>query len=169
MELGALVCKPKDPLCDVCPVNKICGAYKVGCQNAIPVKKDRKILNVHAVIALIEDRGKYFIQKRPKGEILADLWEFPGGKIEKNETSEDALHRELREELGVELKSAKRLFEVQQFYTQFKVNLHVWACVPKKFPEISATRRWISQKDFKKYPMPSGTVKIVDKLFQPAK
>ncbi len=164
MELGALVCKPKDPLCDVCPVNKICGAYKVGCQNAIPVKKDRKILNVHAVIALIEDRGKYFIQKRKAKGLLEGMWEFPGGKVEAGEDQEVALAREIREELGVGLLRARYLFDVVHFYTQYKVRLSVYRCDLGVMPRVGKDRVWAAREDFKRYPLPAGTKKILDKL-----
>ena len=51
--------------------------------------------------ALVRDDGRIFLQKRPEGKALAGLWEYPGGKLEPDETPEDALKRELAEEIGV--------------------------------------------------------------------
>ena len=48
------------------------------------------------------------------------MWEFPGGKIKAGESKKKALARELKEELGVQLKSSKYLFDVKHFYTQFQ-------------------------------------------------
>ncbi len=164
MELGALVCRHKEPLCILCPLTKYCHAYSQGKQEIIPQTKKKIIQEIHAVIAIIKKGNKYFIQKRPSQGLLADLWEFPGGKIEAGENAAQALVRELKEELGVELESSKHLFNVKHFYTQFKVNLSVFACSLNKNPQADATHQWISPHDFSKYPMPSGSAKIIEKL-----
>jgi len=164
MELGALVCRAKEPLCILCPVRKYCLAYKEGKQEIIPETKKKIIKDIHAVIAIIKKENKYFIQKRPATGLLADLWEFPGGKIEAGETKGQALARELKEELNVTLQASEHLFEVKHFYTQFKVHLSVFACVLIMPPKKALDRRWVSFKDFSKYPMPSGSAKIIEKL-----
>lgn len=165
MELGALVCRSKEPLCGQCTVSKFCRAYKEGKQEIIPAPKKRTITYVDAVIAIIEHEGKYFIQKRPSKGLLADLWEFPGGKIEAGETAKEAIIREVREEIGVSPKSVKHLFDVQHFYTQFRVKLSVWRFEPVTLPSTDLTHKWLSPKDFHKYPMPSGSAKIVERIF----
>ncbi len=165
MELGALVCRNKEPLCVQCPVAGFCRAYKEGRQELIPTPKKRLINDVDAVIAIIENKGRYFIQKRPSKGLLADLWEFPGGKIETGETAKEALIREVQEEVGILPKSVKHLFDVQHFYTQFRVKLSVWRFEPRSdLPSVSKTRRWVLPKDFSKYPMPSGSAKIVERI-----
>lgn len=166
MELGALVCRSKEPVCVQCPVSGFCWAYKEGQQELIPTPKKRLIKDVEAVIAIIENNGRYFIQKRPSKGLLADLWEFPGGKIEAGETAKEALIREVQEEVGISPKSVKHLFDVQHFYTQFRVKLSVWRFEPKSdLPSVSKIRRWVLPKDFSRYPMPSGSAKIVEKIF----
>jgi len=164
MELGALVCRSKEPICNSCPVNKYCLAYKMNKQELIPKVKKKVIKNIHAVIAIIKKDDRYFIQKRASKGLLADLWEFPGGKIEAGELKVQSLSRELLEELEVDLKSSKYLFDVNHFYTQFKVNLSVYECQLFSEPKIDATHKWVSFKDFSKYPMPSGSAKIIHKL-----
>ncbi|MDE2028083.1 MAG: A/G-specific adenine glycosylase [Candidatus Omnitrophica bacterium] len=164
MELGALVCRNKQPLCLGCPVNKYCLAHKEGKQEIIPSPKKKVLKEIDAVIAILEKKGKYFIQKRPSQGLLADLWEFPGGKIEAGESHQEALVRELKEELNIEPRSFKYLFSVRHFYTQFKVNLLVYACALKNEPLSDATHRWVAFKDLSQYPMPSGSAKIIEKL-----
>ena len=56
--------------------------------------------------ALVDDRGRVLVQRRPAGKALAELWEFPGGKVEPGESPEDALVRELREELAIDVTEA---------------------------------------------------------------
>ncbi|MFI5206074.1 MAG: A/G-specific adenine glycosylase [Candidatus Paceibacterales bacterium] len=164
MELGALVCRSKEPVCTLCPVSKYCQAYKEGRQEIIPQTKKKVLKDMQAVIAIIKKGDHYFIQKRPSQGLLADLWEFPGGKIKPRESKKNALIRELREELGVQIKSSKHLFDVRHFYTQFRVNLSVFTCSLDSKPKADSTHKWVSFKSFSKYPMPSGSAKIVDKL-----
>jgi A/G-specific adenine glycosylase len=164
MELGALVCRSKEPICILCPVAKYCQAYKEGRQEIIPETKKKIIKDIQAVIAIIKKGDNYFIQKRPSEGLLADLWEFPGGKIKAGESKKKALDRELNEELGVHLKSSKHLFDVKHFYTQFRVNLFVFSCELCDEPKTDDTRQWVSFKNFSKYPMPSGSAKIIEKL-----
>ena len=164
MELGALVCRAKEPLCISCPLTKYCQAYKEGKQEIIPQTKKKIIKDIQAVIAIIKKGDNYFIQKRPLKGLLADLWEFPGGKIKAGESKVKALTRELNEELGVQVRSSKHLFDVKHFYTQFRVNLSVFACSLDKEPKIDPTHKWVSFKNFSKYPMPSGSAKIIEKF-----
>lgn len=169
MELGALICRSRQPACLICPVREGCQAYARGIQEIIPQPKKKMIKEIQAVIAVIENNGNFFIQQRDSKGLLADLWEFPGGKIEKGESSYDALCREVKEELHVEVKSAKHLTNLKHFYTQFCVDLHVFACQSKTLPIEDKTHRWVRLKDFSKYPMPSGSVKIVEKLLSGAR
>ena len=59
-----------------------------------------------AAVALVDEEGRVLVQQRPPGKPMADLWEFPGGKVEAGETPESALIRELREELAIEVTGA---------------------------------------------------------------
>lgn len=165
MELGALVCRPKYPLCLICPVIDYCLASQQGTQEVIPLPTKRVIKKIKAVIAVIEKDGKYLIQKRPSEGLLADLWEFPGGKKRPGESPAEALRREVREELGVELSETELLTTVRHAYTMFQVKLYVYACRLSQEPPLKKNRqRWISLKGLRRYPFPSGSAKIVKHL-----
>jgi len=165
MELGALVCRPKNPRCLLCPVSPFCQAYQDGEQEIIPTPKKNVTKKIEAVLAIIEKNGRYLIQKRPSTGLMADLWEFPGGKKQTGESLEAALRREIREELGVDVERAERLTVVRHAYTQFKVTLYAYACRLTKFPLAEKKhRRWVSLKNLRRYPFPSGSAKIVEFL-----
>lgn len=164
MELGALVCRNKEALCNVCPVKFGCQAYKKGRQEIIPLPKKKIIKDIEAAVAIIKKDSKFFIQKRPSNGLLADLWEFPGGKIESGESAKAALYREIKEELGVETIHAEHLLDVTHFYTQFRVRLSAWFCQPKTYPRSDATHRWVSLAQLNTYPFPSGSAKIIERL-----
>ncbi len=164
MELGALICRSKEPLCIMCPVSKFCKAFEQGIQEIIPEPKIKVIKDVHAVIAIIKDKNKYLIQQRPSTGLLADMWEFPGGKIEAGESAQEALIREVREELGIKVVKSAMLFDVVHFYTQFRVKLSVFKCDINKIPITTVSRKWVDLSSIHKYPMPSGSAKIVRRL-----
>ncbi len=164
MELGALVCRSASPACLACPVRVHCEAHRQGLQEDIPEVRRKSPEYIEAVCGIIENRGRYFVQRRPSGGLLAGLWEFPGGKIEKGERAFDALRRELKEELGVGLLRATRLTRLRHAYTRFRVDLQAWRCAVRPLPDIDKDHRWVRRGDFQKYPMPSATVRIVEQL-----
>lgn len=165
MELGALVCRSRNPQCLACPVRGFCRAAREGTQEIIPTPKKLRLERIEVAVAVIERAGRVLLQERPAGGLLAGLWEFPGGKIEPGEGNTAALRREVREELGVEIEAVRRLTTVRHAYTRFEATLHAFRCriagsgfVPGR------NRRWVTLKAIRRYPLPSGSVKIVDFL-----
>lgn len=162
MELGALVCRPKNPSCLLCPLNDYCQAFKNGEQEVIPLPKKMNYRRIEAVVAIIRKNGKFLIQKRPSKGLLADLWEFPGGKKKSGETLEEALHREIKEELRTDLQSEKFLIRVNHAYTQFQVTLYAYECRLKDRPRLNKNHhRWVTLRAMRHYPFPSGSAKII--------
>jgi len=165
MELGAIVCRSRNPQCLACPVREFCRAAREGTQEIIPRPRKLRLEKIEAVVAVMEKDGRILIQKRPAGGLLAGLWEFPGGKVEPGESLTAALRREVREELGVEIADIRRLTTVQHAYTRFQVTLHAFTCkIRDPNFKTGPLRRWVTPTSIRKYPLPSGSVKIVDFL-----
>ena len=162
MELGALVCKPRHPLCLLCPVTEFCQAYETGEQEIIPPPKKRSTQKIEAVIAIVRRDRRYLIQKRPSRGLLADLWEFPGGKRKPSESCLHALRREIYEELGVKVIESKFLTKVRHAYTQYQVTLYAYECRLEAVPRLEKGRhRWLTLRGLRRFPFPSGSAKIV--------
>jgi len=83
-----------------------------------------------AACALVDTQGRVLITKRPEGKPLAGLWEFPGGKVERDETPEHALIRELKEELGIDIAAdaLSPLTFASHTYETFHLLMPVYAC-----------------------------------------
>jgi A/G-specific adenine glycosylase len=165
MELGALVCRTRNPQCLLCPVIGACRAAREGRQEIIPRPRKRTTKKIEAVVAVIEDNGRLLIQRRPPGGLFPGLWEFPGGKRERGESRESTLRREVLEETGARIGNIRFLTTVKHAYTQFQVTLHVYRCeLRAPAPPLGKDRRWVSLCSIRRYPLPSGSVRIVDFL-----
>lgn len=86
-----------------------------------------ELKRIEVVAAIIEHEGKIFATQRGYGE-WKDWWEFPGGKIEPGESREEALVREIREELATEIKVGELLTTVEYDYPKFHLTMHCFLC-----------------------------------------
>ena len=83
--------------------------------------------HINVVCAVIVNNGRIFACQRGYGE-WKDWWEFPGGKIESGETPEDALVREIREELSIDISIDRHLTTVDYDYPDFHLTMHCYLC-----------------------------------------
>ncbi|MBI4557847.1 MAG: A/G-specific adenine glycosylase [Candidatus Hydrogenedentes bacterium] len=168
MELGAQTCLPAAPRCPTCPAWHYCKARLLGIQDHLPVSKPKKsVPHYDIVVAAIKKRGRYLIGKRPLSGLLGGLWEFPGGKVQPGESHEQALQRELKEELGITIKVGKLLAVVNHAYSHFKVTLHVFQCCHlsgKPRPNIHTELRWAAPREFSELAFPKANLKFLPLL-----
>ena len=108
--------------------------------------------------------GKIFIARRKKDKSLGGKWEFPGGKIEKDETQEECLQRELNEEFNMQVKVGEKLGENEHNYENFSIRLIAYNC---EF--ISATYElmdhdafeWVSKESLTNYELAEADIPFV--------
>ncbi|HMP84632.1 MAG TPA: A/G-specific adenine glycosylase [Verrucomicrobiota bacterium] len=83
MELGALICTPRSPRCDICPVKKLCVAFREGRQEQLPnLGKRVKATDRRFIAFVVERNGRFLVRQRPNGVVNAHLWEFPNIEVE---------------------------------------------------------------------------------------
>ena len=124
---------------------------------------------VVVAVALIDPDGRVLLAQRPEGKSMAGLWEFPGGKVEPDETPEVALIRELREELGVDTEASclAPLTFASHGYESFHLLMPLYAC--RKWEGIPAPQegqaiRWVRPRDLRDWPMPPADLPLIPVL-----
>jgi A/G-specific adenine glycosylase len=157
MDLGAIVCTPRGPACERCPLSVHCMAFERNVQDQRPVRSERrKIPQYQAAAGVICRKGKVLIARRPEGKLLGGLWEFPGGKQEQGESLEACLVRELREEMDIEVRVGIPLGIFPHAYTHFRISVHAFACtLPEGEPHLleHTALAWVHPTDLADYPM----------------
>lgn len=118
---------------------------------------------------LIDERGRVLLTQRPKGKAMAGLWEFPGGKLEAGETPEQALCRELHEELRitVEPHNLAALTFVSYAYDTFHLLMPLYVCRRWSGTPLAHEHEdlaWVDPQDLSTYPMPPADAPIIPVL-----
>tara|TARA_Y100000589_G_scaffold287957_1_gene289063 strand:+ start:247 stop:663 length:417 start_codon:yes stop_codon:yes gene_type:complete len=122
-----------------------------------------------SIIALIDDENKILIGKRPEGKNFEKLWEFPGGKVKKNETVEQALIRETKEEINVNLKmNCIAPLAFSTYYNQ-DINIIILLFISRKWDlepvcKFHSELKWVKANDLNKYDMPPANKPLVSNL-----
>ncbi len=129
-------------------------------------------IRMHVVVGILYDVSgdKVLITKRKEKQFLAGYWEFPGGKVENDEKPFTALRREFYEELGINLKSAKRLMRISHDYTEKKVLLDVWEIDEWQGDPISREDQeimWSDKNNLFKYKFPEANKHIIKNIQLP--
>ena len=116
------------------------------------------------VCAIIERNGRFLIAQRPPGKSFASMWEFPGGKVQDNESEQTALQRELREELDVQVEILQRLTPSFHAYSDFSLRLIPYLCALKEGePEALEHKalRWITPGEISFYDFPEADLPVL--------
>lgn len=124
-----------------------------------------KLVLVSAV-ALIDADGRVLLAQRPEGKSLAGLWEFPGGKVEAGERPEEALIRELKEEIGIDTWASclAPLTFASHAYDDFHLLMPLFACrrwQGTPHPHEGQRLAWVRPRDMGAYPMPPADLPLI--------
>lgn len=124
---------------------------------------------IEVVAAVFIQDGKVFCAQRANKGPLALKWEFPGGKIEVNETKEDALKREIREELSTDIKVDKYIMTVEHQYETFHLTMHAFLCTVIKGSltlNEHVNSSWMNKDDLFSLDWAEADIPIVEKIMK---
>jgi A/G-specific adenine glycosylase len=168
MDLGATVCVPREPRCEVCPVASACEVRGRLEQAMIPVRKRKPPIPHYEIAAgVVWKAGRILIDRRQAEGLLGGLWEFPGGKRLPGETAEACVVREVEEELGVRVDVVRPLATVRHAYTHFRITLEAFECRWKSGRPRAlgcAAWKWVRPEELDRYAFPTANRRVIEAL-----
>lgn len=162
MDLGATICLPKNPRCLLCPLLGECEAQKLGVQEERPVLKPKaEVPSVVHAAAVIVQRGRVLLAKRPSEGLLGGMWEFPNGKVDGDPLR--GLPKAIRAGYGLKVRAGEAVTVVQHAYSHFRVTAHAYRC---ELVEMSKKEnlKWVKISELDELPMGKIDRQIARKL-----
>ena len=132
MELGALLCTPRNPQCLICPVKKLCVAFREGRIDELPNLGERQQATVRRFTAFVIERdGKFLVRQRPAGVVNAHLWEFPNVEINGSKVRAEKI---FETEFGMAAAKISPLKTVKHSITRYRITLEAFSVSLEKRP-----------------------------------
>lgn len=161
MELGALICTPRSPQCLICPVKKLCVAFKENRQDALPhLGKREAATRLRFVAFVVETNGCFLVRQRPAGAVNAQLWEFPNSEVN---GSSGGAQEIFQAEFGLIPKQISPLVTLKHSITRYRITLEAFAVsaatMPKKIAGV-----WKSPAQLERLAFTSAHRKILRAL-----
>ena len=151
MDLGAMICTPKDPQCLNCPICDLCKGYLSGKPESYPPRTIKKrIPHITAVSAVIQKDKKVLLNQRPPKGLLGGLWEFPNWPLDGKKDLMEYLRLKVKSDFGLRVKCKVPLSTFKQTYSHFKLTLHVFQC---QYLDGKTKGRWVPFQKLQQLPL----------------
>jgi A/G-specific adenine glycosylase len=145
MELGALICTPRNPRCKFCPIKKLCVAFKENRIEELPNLGKREAATARRFIAfVVERKGKILVRQRPAGIVNAHLWEFPNYEINGSKQSAKAIFNSTFDFRPNEFQP---LCTIKHSITRYRITLEAFHVRLENLP-VKSAGVWLSSKKF---------------------
>ena len=168
MELGAMVCRPKNPDCETCPLSGLCLANRHNTTAVYP-KRDaaRKVPHRHLAIAIIRKKGNMLAVQRQMEGFLGGLWEFPAVTADGLSSGTDGLEALIAARTGLKVTVDRRLTRIRHAYTHFTITGDVYLCqyaAGRVRMQNARGHRWVTLRSLARLPLHKAIHKILDAL-----
>lgn len=168
MELGALICRPRQPDCAHCPLSGLCGSLQHGTVDAYPKRvASKRVPHRHQAIAVIVKRGKMLVVQRPSDGFLGGLWEFPAFDADARKTSPSAVVRQVNDQVGLRVVILERFARIRHAYTHFSLSADVYLCRWQSGRirlQNAGGHRWVSLRGLARLPIHKANHKFMASL-----
>ena len=163
MELGALVCTPRQPRCGVCPIAKHCLAYKEDRIHELPSLRPRIRATPRRFVAFVAQQGgRFLVRQRPAGVVNAHLWEFPNLELAPGDTD---LKRAARRALGARPEALALLGTIKHSITRYRITLEAYRVTIRQAAAIPARKgRWLGLAELRELAFTSAHKQILQRL-----
>jgi len=163
MELGALICTPRQPKCGICPLVRFCDAYQQCCTDQLPNLRARPRATRQRFVAFVAQKhGQFLVRQRPAGVLNAHLWEFPN--IEINSRDPD-LKQAARKSLRTSLATFDPLCSIRHSITRYRITLEVFRVTGTDADRCSrAEGAWLNPRQLLVLPFASAHRQILNHL-----
>jgi A/G-specific adenine glycosylase len=164
IELGALICTPRQPRCGLCPVSGGCVARRQGRVHELPQTARRPQTTPRRFAAfVIRKRGRFLVRQRPAGEVNAHLWEFPNVELAPGNAG---LQRAAQDVLGIQPVSIKPLCAIRHSITRYRITLEAFLVEGQGSPgsDVPIRGRWLNHRQLAPLPFAGAHRKILHQL-----
>jgi A/G-specific adenine glycosylase len=168
MELGALVCRPKNPDCTICPLSDLCLANRHHTTTDYPKRNaSRKIPHRHLAFGVILKKGKMLAVQRPLDGFLGGLWEFPAVPADERQTDIERFESMMAAETSLKIAVDQRLTRIRHAYTHFTLTGDVYLCrhvTGRVRLQSAQSHRWVTLRSLRRLPLHKAIHKFLDVL-----
>jgi len=159
MELGALVCTPRQPICAACPLLQLCVAFREKRVRELPTLKRRAPATTRRFVALVASNDdKFLVRQRPNGVLNAHLWEFPNFEVGLNGYE---VKTEARKKLGITVSRIEPLCTIKHTITRYRITLDVFRVSTNRLTKLTHKGWWLTRAELKRLPFTSAHKKIL--------
>lgn len=162
MDLGAIICTPKDPFCRHCPLDRYCKAKASGNPERYPSRGVKKrIPHINAISGVILRNGSVLLHQRPPKGLLGGLWEFPNWRSEESGRLRSRLRNAIKKETGLNVEVKGSIGTFKQTFTHFKLTLHGFNC---EAIDGRGKGKWVAVRNLHLLPMSRIHRRIADSI-----
>lgn len=165
MELGATVCTPRRPSCEVCPLGDMCLGRKAGLQATLPrTPRARAPKAVDVAFAFIRVRGRTLLVRRPESELLGGLWSLPGGEVEPGSKGSAVLRGLVASQTGLRVDVREEVARLSHTFSHRRWSGPVVRCVTVGPATPARAARWVGDDEAARLPLVPSHRKILAEL-----
>lgn len=152
MDLGAMICIPKSPRCEACPLEHHCLARKKGCEKQLPVKKKKMPpVQMQLLAGVLQDGDSFLLRRRPKSGLLAGMWEFPAVEIQAGGEAVSIFTETFLSETGQEIEIIDLLLRCTHTFSHRQWDISFYRCASRiKTIPMDSNICWVNKGDWDK-------------------